>query len=206
MRRWLPEQARIDGRTTTSTRRSRHKVSMSTTANAPVSLFGNLDLLGLSEVSYKLGCIEELVPSTEPPPPIVAASLEGPLHKVVGEGRFRPRPNHVGVEHAEQQLRVLSVPCPRLPVDDLPHRHGHARADAVILGESGSDMRTASNDHATRPSTQPGVSHNEAKVASSDTSLVRTQRGRACRKPCGRRAGAPYRGSGLLHALIHPSA
>src|SRR5215204_6793336 len=60
--------------------------------------------------------IEEFLPSTEASLAIVAAPFEGPLHGVVGGGGFGPRPDHVRVKRAEQQLRVLGVPGSRFPV------------------------------------------------------------------------------------------
>src|SRR5215212_5222803 len=99
----------------------------------PVPLLGDLDLLSFPHVSYELVRVEEFLPSTEPPLTIVAAPLEGPLHGVVGGGGLGPRPDHVRVEDAEQQLRVFGVPGPRLPVYYLPHLGCRVLVRAILL-------------------------------------------------------------------------
>src|SRR5918994_1037145 len=70
-------------------------------------------------VADELVRFEELPPAPPPPLGIVPAPLQDPLHRVVGVRSLRPGPDHVRVEHGEQEVHVPGLPCPRLPVDDL---------------------------------------------------------------------------------------
>jgi len=76
-----------------------------------VPLLGDLDPDRVALISDEIVSVEDVLPAFAPAIPVESSQDEDPVDRIMGISSRRPRPDHVRVDHGEEEIRILRVPA-----------------------------------------------------------------------------------------------
>jgi hypothetical protein len=98
----------------------------------PVPLLGDLDPDRVALIPDQIVSVEDVLPALTPAIPVESSQDEDSVDRIMGISGRRPRPDHVRVDHGEEEVRILCVPAGGFEIHQFLDLSRDSRALIII--------------------------------------------------------------------------